>query len=127
MQGFTIEILTSLMMASPNQKCYDLWERVWKMLLYDTYTNFLPQAASMSGPSGRHYDVTTGLHGKSDYWSAHSHTSNRRQTAKEEQSEERMHRQHAHACCSLWLLICQGHAFVRRSAVPAKLRVDGTP
>jgi len=66
--GLTFDILTQAMHFAPTQRCYELYERVWKMLNYDTYNNFLPAAASASGPSGRHYDVTTGLHGKQDYW-----------------------------------------------------------
>ena len=64
--GLVFDVLTQTMTLAPNQKTYDMYERVWKMLNWDTYTNFHPAASSISGPSGRHYDVTTGLHGRQD-------------------------------------------------------------
>jgi hypothetical protein len=64
--GLTFDILTQAMIFAPSQRCYDLLEREWKMLNLDTYANFHPAAASVSGPSGRHYDATTGLHGRQD-------------------------------------------------------------
>jgi len=66
--GLAYDILTQAMTIAPSQSIYDKYERVWKMYNFDTYTNFHPAAAAVSGPSGRHYDVTTGLHGKQDYW-----------------------------------------------------------
>jgi len=64
--GLSFDILVQAMTLAPNQRTYELFERIWKMLNYDTYNNFLPAAAAASGPSGRHYDLTTGLHGRQD-------------------------------------------------------------
>lgn len=79
------------MLTSPSQKVYNLFESVWKMYWADMAMNWHPQSAGFSGPSGRHYDLTTGTR----------HTNTQRGSAQ--------HATHTSADSDHTLLVC--HAF----------------
>ena len=66
--GYVYNVLAQMLMHAPTQNCYNMLEQVWKMLWFDLASNWHPGTSSFAGPSGRHYDLTTGLHSMVDLW-----------------------------------------------------------
>ena len=66
--GYVYNVLGQMLLHAPSQTCYNLIEQAWKMLWFDLASNFHPGSSAYAGPSGRHYDLTTGLHSMVDLW-----------------------------------------------------------
>ena len=56
------------MLMAPSPAIYALYERIVKMLWFDLASSWSPGSAAFTAATGRHYDVTTSLHSRSDYW-----------------------------------------------------------
>lgn len=70
LSGYGFLMLGQGMLHAPSQRSYDSFERIWKMYWFDLSTHWFPGSSAFSGPSSRHYDQITGLHGRADKWDA---------------------------------------------------------
>jgi hypothetical protein len=58
--NFIFEQLSQLMTTPPSQKVYDAAAAVYRDVMWDVAANFAPATGTMTGPSGRNYDLFLG-------------------------------------------------------------------
>lgn len=123
--GYGFLMLGQGLLHAPSQHCYDQFERIWKMYWFDLNTHWFPGASAFSGPSSRHYDMITGVHGRADKWSNNNTTEGRREGKREGLGHEWPDPGSAISPLLSVCAVCQGCAGVPASAVPAVVRGGG--